>query len=78
MLPLTGRRSAIVSHQTLAVVFIVIAVPILVTILVIFLRAGSERRRLLRGFDDRLRVPMLFRAKRPVRNQPIVAPVRRN
>jgi len=33
-----------------------IAVPTLVTMLVIFLRAASARRRLLRGFDDRLRV----------------------
>jgi hypothetical protein len=77
VLPLTGWRSIIVSHQALAIVFIVIAVPILVTILVIFLRAGSERRRLLRGFDDRLRMPLLSRAKRPIRNRPIVAPVQR-
>ena len=78
MLPLTGWRSIIISHQALAVVFIVIAVPILVTMLVIFLRAGSERRRLLRGFDDRLRMPLLSRAKRPARKQPIAAPGERN
>lgn len=77
MLPLTGWRSIIVSHQALAIVFIVVAVPVLVTMLVIFLRAGSERRRLLRGFDDRLRMPLLSRVKRPTRNQPVVAPVRR-
>jgi hypothetical protein len=64
VLPLTGWRSIIDSHQALAVVFIVIAVPILVTMLVILLRAGSERRRLLRGFDDRLRVPVLSSANR--------------
>ena len=59
MLPLTGRRQGIEPRQTLAIVFIVIAVPILVTMLVIFLRAGSARRRLLRGYDDRLRVSVL-------------------
>lgn len=67
MLPLTGWRSIIVSHQALAIVFIVIAVPILVTILVILLRAASERRRLLRGFDNRLRV--LSGANRPVKTR---------
>jgi ABC-type transport system involved in cytochrome bd biosynthesis fused ATPase/permease subunit len=77
VLPLTGWRSIIVSHQALAIVFIVVAVPILVTMLVIFLRAGSERRRLLRGFDDRLRMPLLSRAKRSAKKQPIPVPVQR-
>jgi len=47
----------------------VIAVPILVTMLVILLRAASERRRLLRGFDDRLRVRLPSSARRPARNR---------
>jgi hypothetical protein len=57
------------SHQMLAIVFIVIAVPILVTILVILLRAASERRRLLRGFDDRLRVRVPSGARRPAKTR---------
>lgn len=65
MLPLAGWRSIIVSHQALAIVFIVIAVPILVTMLVILIRAASARRRLLRGFDDRLRVRMPSVARPP-------------
>ena len=69
MLPLAGWRTIIVSHQALAIVFIVIAVPILVTMLVILLRAASERRRLLRGFDDRLRVRLPSRERRPARNR---------
>lgn len=69
MLPLAGWRTIIVSHQALAIVFIVIAVPILVTMLVILLRAASERRRLLRGFDDRLRGRLPSSARRPARNR---------
>ncbi|HEX7849643.1 MAG TPA: hypothetical protein VF485_07915 [Sphingomonas sp.] len=53
----------------LAIVFIVIAVPILVTMLVILLRAASERRRLLRGFDDRLRVRVPSGARRPAKTR---------
>jgi len=44
-----------------------IAVPTLVTMLVIFLRAASARRRLLRGFDDRLRVRVPSESRRPAR-----------
>lgn len=69
MLPLIGWRSIIDSHQMLAIVFIVIAVPILVTMLVILLRAASERRRLLRGFDDRLRVRVPSGARRPAKTR---------
>lgn len=69
MLPLAGWRNIIISHQALAIVFIVIAVPILVTMLVILLRAASERRRLLRGFDDRLRVRVPSGARRPGRTR---------
>jgi len=65
VLPLASWKSVIVSHQALAIVFIVIAVPILVTMLVILLRAASARRRLLRGFDDRLRVRIPSVARRP-------------
>lgn len=67
MLPLAGWRSVIVSQQALAIVFIMIAVPTLVTMLVIFLRAASARRRLLRGFDDRLRVRVPSDSRRPAR-----------
>jgi len=69
VLPLSGWRSIIVSHQLLGAVFIVIAVPILVTMLVILLRAASERRRLLRGFNDRLRVRVPSGARRPARTR---------
>jgi len=67
VLPLAGWRSVIVSQQALAIVFIMIAVPTLVTMLVIFLRAASARRRLLRGFDDRLRVRVPSDSRRPAR-----------
>jgi UDP-N-acetylmuramyl pentapeptide phosphotransferase/UDP-N-acetylglucosamine-1-phosphate transferase len=69
VLPLAGWRSIIASHQALAIVFIGIAVPVLVTMLVILLRAASERRRLLRGFDDRLRVRVPSGARRRARTR---------
>jgi hypothetical protein len=37
--------------------------------LVILLRAASERRRLLRGFDDRLRVRLPSRARRAAKTR---------